>query len=92
MADNAYNVTTQVRQIILETDLSIRDTLVQDNAAWDLERLHLESVNDIVKFRQSYITLAANTGRASLGPELIKKWFSKLIKSLRDLIYKVWID
>ena len=69
MADNPYNITIQVRQIILGTDLSRGDTLLQDIAARDLERLHLDSFNDIIKFSQSYITLAANTRRTFLGPE-----------------------
>ena len=88
MIDNPYNITTQVRQIILRTDPSRGDTLLQDIDARDLERLHLDSFNDIIKFIQNYITVAANTRRAILGPELTKKWFCKLIKPLDDLIYK----
>ena len=68
IADNPYNITIQVRQIILGTDPSRKDTLLQDIAARDLERLHLDNFNDIIKFSQSYITVAANKGRLLSGP------------------------
>ena len=70
----------------------LEETLLQAIAARDLKRLHLDSLNDIIKFSQSYITLAANTGRAFSGLELTKKWFSKLIKPLGDLMFKAWRD
>ena len=89
MVDNAYNVTTQVRQIILGIDPFRADTLIQDTTMKDLD---LDSFNDIIKFSQSYNTLAANTGRAFTGPELTKKWFSKLIKPLGDWICKAWLE
>ena len=92
MFDTPYNGTAQVRQIVFGTDCSKGNTLIQDQEARDLERPQLYSFNDIVKFCQSYITLAANKGSAFLGPELSKKWYSKQIKPLGDLIYKSWID
>ena len=68
MADNPYNLTTQIRQIILGTHLFRGDLLLQDIATRYLERLHLNSFNNIMKFNQSYITLVANTARSILGP------------------------
>ena len=60
------------------TDPSKGDTLLQDIAARELERLHLDSFNDIIKFNQNYITLAANTRKAFSESELAKIWYSKL--------------
>ena len=72
MAGNPYSITTQVKHVILGTDPSKGDTLLQGIIARDLEMLHLDSFNDIIKFNQSYITLVANTGRTFSEPELTK--------------------
>ena len=92
MADNPYNVTGQIRQIILGTNPSRGDTLLQDAAARDLERLQISNFSEIVKFSQSYITLAAKTRRAFSNNELSKRWFSKLLKPLGDIIFKTWVE
>ena len=86
MADNPCNITTQIKQIMLGIDPSTGDTFLQHIAARGLEKLHLDRFNDIIKFSQSYITLIASTGKAFSEPELTKKWFSKLIKPLVNLI------
>ena len=76
MAGNPYSITTQVKQVILGTDPSKGDTLLQSIIARDLEMLHLDSFNDIIKFSQRYITLAANTGRAFSGLEFTKSYLA----------------
>ena len=50
MADYPYNVTRRVRQITLGTNLSRIDTLLQDVAARDQERLQIINFSEIVKF------------------------------------------
>ena len=48
MTDNLYNITLQLRQIILGTDPSRGDMLFQDIATSDLHKLHLNSFDDII--------------------------------------------
>ena len=64
MADNPYNVIGHVRQIILGTNPSREDTLLQDMIARDLERLQINNYSEIIKFSQAYVTLAAKTRKA----------------------------
>ncbi|KAH7691730.1 Zinc finger CCHC-type protein [Dioscorea alata] len=92
MADNPYNVTGQIRLIILGTNPSRGDTLLQDMATRDLERIQINNFVEIVQFSQAYITLAAKTGRAFTNNELTKKWFNKLPKPLGDIILRNWIE
>lgn len=46
MVDNPYNNTTQVRKIILGTNPSGWETLLQDITSRDIEKLYLDSFND----------------------------------------------
>lgn len=92
MIDNPYNVTGQIKQIILGTNPSEGDTLLQDAIAGDLDRLQISNFNEIVKFSQAYIKLVAKIGKAFSSNELTKQWFSKLPKPLEDMIFKLWIE
>ena len=91
MVGNPYNVIGQVRQIILGKNPSREDTLLQDAAARDFERLQISNFSEIIKFSQTYITLAAKTGRAFSNDELTQRWFSKLPKPLGDINFKTWV-
>ena len=82
MVDNAYNITRQIRQIIFGTNPSKRDTLLQDAATRDLERLQISNFSEIVKFSQAYITLATKSRKAFSNNDLTKRWFRKLPKPL----------
>lgn len=73
MVGNAYDATRQVRQIILRTNASIRDTLLQDVATRDLEKLQISNFSEIVKFSQSYHTFEAKTGTSFNNNELNKR-------------------
>ena len=92
MADNAYNIRGQIRQIILDANPYGRDTLLQDAIARDLERLRISNFGEIVKFNQTYITLVTKIGKAFSSNDLTKKWFSTLPKLLRDTIFKSCIE
>lgn len=51
IAENPYNVTCQVRQVILRTNPCRGDTLLQDATAKDLERLQCQQ-NGLVLFEE----------------------------------------
>ena len=92
IADNDYNIIWQIRQIIFGTNPARGDIVLQDAGARDLERLQVSNFNQIVKFSQACITLAATTEKAFSNNELTKKWFSKLPKPLGDIIVKLWVE
>lgn len=46
MVDNPYNNKTQVSKIILGTNPSRGETLLQDITSRDIEKLYLDSFND----------------------------------------------
>lgn len=91
-AENIYNVTTQVKIVMIGTDPSKDKNAIQFQAAKDLERLTIDSMNDIVKFSQLYYNLAANTIRVYKDDELTNKYFAKLPKPIGDDIYKKWVE
>ena len=92
MADNDYNITWQIRQIILGTNSSWGDSLLQDVGARELERQRISNFSEIVKFSQAYRTLAVKTEKAFSNNELTKGWFSKLPEPLGDISFKLWVE
>ena len=55
IVDNTYNVITRVSQIILGIDPSRQDSLIQDTTTRDLEKLHLDSFNDMHPYLGSFV-------------------------------------
>lgn len=92
MVDNWYNITSQIRQIILGTNASRGDTFLKDLASWDLDRLQISSFNEIVKFSQAYLTLSTKIGKTFSNNKLTKRWLNKLPRLLGDIIYKSWVE
>lgn len=64
MVNKAHKYTKTSSQIILGTNPSMGDTLLQDLIARDLEKIQISYSSEMVKFSQAYITLAAKTSRA----------------------------
>ena len=64
MAYKPYDITGQIRQINLETNLFRENTQLHDTTVKDLKKFQISNFSGIIKFNQTYLILVVKTSKA----------------------------
>lgn len=91
-SDETHNITSQIRQIIFGHDEYRGQTVAQNQALLQLERLSINNMKDYLHFARQYLHLASQTGAAFLSTELSDKFFRKLPEPFNSKMHAMFLE